>query len=70
MMQAIAQTEGGLKSLAIQLPSLAPMIADFISKLRTAVPTAAGSGADSVPPGSPAITGGQSLPSPPQQGAQ
>ena len=69
MMQSIQKSEAGLQELAQQLPPLAPLIAEFISKLRMAVPNAIGAGAGMQgPPGAQMgqIPGGQSgLPSPP-----
>lgn len=72
-MQALQQIETGLKSLATQIPSLLPMVAQMISTLRMAVPDAMGTAASASPSGGPtgpAITGmGQnptSLPAPPQ----
>lgn len=75
-MQAIQQVETGLKTLAMQFPSLLPMCAQMISQLRTAIPDAMGAGAGAAGPSGgptgPAITGmGQNptaLPAPPAQG--
>ena len=81
LMQGIQQVEAGAQMLASQLPSLTPIIAEFVSKLRMAIPSALGANAGQgqppmgqqqpmgggMPgvPGPPAITGGQSLPLPP-----
>lgn len=81
VMDAIRQIETGYQSLAQILPSLAPVAAEAISKLRVAVPSAMSAGAGSAPAGPggmmppqpvdasspPAITGSASLP-PPQMG--
>lgn len=74
MMQAVTQIEQGYKMLASQLPSLAPIAADAISKLRIAIPNAIGAGAgqgqpQGQPQGGPSGDSGQ-LPPPPPQGAQ
>ena len=68
MMQSIQQIEMGAKTLVTQLPSLAPLVADFISKLRVAVPNAVGAGAGMAAPGG-EPTGEPGLPPPPMQGA-
>lgn len=66
MMQALQQIEGGYKMLAQMLPSMAPIAAEAISKLRMAIPNAIGAGAGqagAAPQGAP----GQQLPPPPPQ---
>jgi len=75
-MDAIRQIETGYQSLAQAMPSLAPVAAEAISKLRVAVPSAMSAGAGSAPAGPggmvaptdasnpPAITGSSSLPPP------
>lgn len=74
IMTAMKQIEMGYQTLAQSLPSLAPLAADAITKLRTALPQAAGAGAGQQPgqpPQSPQNSGGSpGLPSPPlpQQG--
>ena len=45
MMAAMQQIEEGYKTLASVLPSIAPIAADAISKLRMAIPNAIGAGA-------------------------
>jgi len=65
-MQFVQQIEDGYKKLALALPSLAPIAAEGISKLRMAVPSAMDAGAGAQAPTSPAITGSGYLPSPPQ----
>ena len=60
--------------LAQQLPSVAPIMAEFVTKLRMAIPSAvggsaAGQGQPGVP-GAPAIQGSQTLPSPPPMQGQ
>lgn len=79
VMDAIRKVETGFQALAQLMPSLAPLAAEAISKLRVAVPSALSAGAGSAPAGPggmvaptdasnpPAITGSASLP-PPQQG--
>lgn len=80
-MDAIRSIESGYQQLAQVMPSLAPVAAEAISKLRVAVPSALSAGAGSAPAGQggmpppqpvdasnpPAITGSSYLP-PPQQG--
>ncbi len=68
MMQSIQQIEAGAQTLTQQLPSLAPLIAEFISKLRMAVPNAIGAGAGQQQPmGAPTsqLPTPAGLPSPP-----
>jgi hypothetical protein len=65
MMSAVQQIEAGYKALATMLPSMAPIAADAISKLRLAIPNAVGAGAGSGGAGQAAP--GQGLPSPPMQ---
>lgn len=82
VMDAIRSIESGYQQLAQVMPSLAPVAAEAISKLRVAVPSALSAGAGSAPAGQgqgmpppqpvdasnpPAITGSSYLP-PPQQG--
>lgn len=78
-MDAIRQIETGYKQLASVMPSLAPVAAEAISKLRVAVPSAMSAGATGAPTGQgipaptdasnpPAITGSASIPPPQQQG--
>ena len=45
MMAAVQQIEGGVSMLARSLPSLAPMLSEFVTKLRMAIPNAVGAGA-------------------------
>lgn len=72
VMQAMQQIESGAQMLVQTLPSVAPVMAEFISKLRMVIPSALGAdaGGQGIPgvPGAPAITGGQSLPTPPPMG--
>lgn len=71
---AMKQIETGYQTLAQSLPSLAPLAADAITKLRTALPQAAGANAGQQPGQSPSPQGQgggpPGLPSPPlpQQG--
>jgi hypothetical protein len=72
ILQALQQIEMGYKMLASALPSLAPIAAEGISKLRVAVPGAMSAGANAQGNGSmqgdiPPSAGPQQLPSPPAQ---
>lgn len=66
MQKAQTMIEGGYKMLVDSLPSLAPLAADAVSKLRIAIPNAVGAGAQ---PGAAPQGNGPGLP-PPPQGAQ
>jgi len=66
MQKAQTLIEAGYKMLVDSLPSLAPLAADAVSKLRIAIPNAVGAGAGQNGPQS----SGPSLPPPPSQGAQ
>lgn len=74
MMQSVQQVEAGVKTLAQALPSLAPMLAEFVGKLRVAIPTAvsatANPGGAQGPgpsnPASPDTSAQNGLPAPPQ----
>ena len=71
ILQALQQIEMGYKMLASALPSLAPIAAEGISKLRVAVPGAMSAGATqgngSMQGDVPPSAGPQQLPSPPAQ---
>lgn len=73
IMTAMKQIEMGYQTLAQSLPSLAPLAADAITKLRTALPQAAGAGAGPQSGGQPSPQGqggppGLQSPPLPQQG--
>lgn len=69
-MTAMKQIELGYQMLAQQLPSLAPLVADAITKLRMAIPNAVGAGAGQQAGKGPQAPnpGMQTSPSPPSQG--
>lgn len=64
MMGAVQQIEAGYKALATMLPSMAPIAAEAISKLRLAIPNAVGAAAGPQGAGQMAAPG-QGLPTPP-----
>ncbi len=74
MMQAMQQIEAGYQALVAALPSLAPVAAEGISKLRMAIPNAVGAVAQA--PGAPGggmqppAGGAPGLPAPPTGGPQ
>lgn len=57
------QLESGVMELAQAMPSLAPVVAEFISKLRTALPAALG--ANAMPGAGMGPMGPQGTPPPP-----
>ena len=69
MMQAVQGIEAGYKMLVTILPSLAPIAAEAVSKLRVAVPNAVGAaaGQGGAPQPGQQAGGAPPLPAPPMQ---
>ena len=70
MMQSMQQVESGLQTLATSLPSLAPMVAEMITRLRTAIPNAVAGANQSQPAPGTTTAAGSGFPPPPTPGQQ